>query len=231
MKLYAIRQYSFAEWEKVSNEQIDNGVYESEEDTMQIVWKDGAVCTDIMANGKRLVPILRKIENTLVAAGLAGDGESAILGGWFGAWADSLVDPRDKKYFCWAYDGKYDREQGHWSYSWGIEQIDEDRWYIFLNLATASNGVQEHLREVQEERRREAEKLAEVKTMDEHDEMENIHGDVAKIWYRGADAEMADNFPVLWEIVRDGEEDAPRKLHRSNYIHATQLLEGCGYIW
>lgn len=231
MKLYAIRQYSLTEWEKVSNEQIDNGVYESEEDTMQIVWQDGAVCTDITANGKRIVPILRKIENTLAAVGLAGDGESAILGGWFGAWADSLVDPRDKKYFCWAYDGKYDREQGHWSYSWGIEQIDDDRWYIFLNLATASNGVQEHLREVQEERRREAEKLAEVETMDECDEMENIHGDVAKIWFHGADAEMADNFPVLWEIISDGEEGAPRKLHRSNYIHTTHLLEGCGYIW
>lgn len=231
MKLYAIRQYSLGEWEKVTNEQIERDALETVEDTMQIVWKDGAVCTDIMANGKRLVPILRKVEATLQAVGLAGDGENAILGGWFGAWADSLVDPRDKKYFCWAYDGRQDIENGCWSYSWGIEQIDGDRWYIFLNVATASNGVQEHLRKLQEERRRDAEKLAEVATMDECDEMENIHGDVAKIWYRGADAEMADNFPVIWEIVRDGEEGTPRKLHRGNYTHTTSLLESCGYIW
>lgn len=172
MKLYAIRQYSLSEWEKVSDEQN-----EPMEDTMQIVWHDGAVCTDIMANGKRLVPILRKIEKTLVAAGLAGDGESAILGGWFGAWADSLVDPRDKKYFCWAYDGKYDREQGHWSYSWGIEQIDEGRWYIFLNVATASRADEQIARRI-EERKQERQSAA--------------------LWYCDGDEEDAQTMLAAW---------------------------------
>lgn len=173
MKLYTIRQYSLAEWERVSDEQT-----EPMEDTMQIVWKDGAVCTDITANGKRLVPILRKVEATLVAAGLAGDGESAILGGWFGGWADALTDRFERKYFCWAYDGRQDIENGCWSYSWGIEQIDDDRWYIFLNLATASSGVAEHIARKIEERKQERRSAA--------------------LWYCDGDEEDAQTMLAAW---------------------------------
>ena len=137
MKQYPIRQYTAQEWDSLTDESVyaDN--------TIDIVWSNGKVSMDIQATGKRIVPILRKIEKSMTEAGLAG--EEGIYAGWFGSWADSLTDSFDKRYFIWNYDGKQDRENGCWSYSWGIEQIDEERWYVFLNLATASTLPQRQM--------------------------------------------------------------------------------------
>lgn len=129
MKLYTVNQYTESEWEAHS----ETEEYTAEENVINIVWKEKAVCMDIMASGKRIVPILRKIEKAMQAAGLSGNGR--IYDGWFDAWADSLTDPSERKYFIWAYSGRGDAERGVWSYSWEIEQIDENQWYIFLNLA------------------------------------------------------------------------------------------------
>lgn len=136
MKAYQIKQYTPEEWDSIFEQGYENDSFSNHENEITLVWKDGAVCMDIQATGKRLVPILRKVENSLTLAGLAGN--DGILAGWFGAWADSLTDSSEKRYFIWNYDGKHDAENGNWSYSWGIEQIDDDMWYIFLNLATAS---------------------------------------------------------------------------------------------
>lgn len=135
MKLYEIKNYTPEEWDSYCDQQYDNGE-SPEENEITIVWHDGKACLDIQATGKRLVPILRKVEKALTEAGLAG--QDGIFAGWFGAWADSLTDSSEKRYFIWAYDGKRDMENGIWSYSWGIEQLDDNLWYIFLNLATAS---------------------------------------------------------------------------------------------
>ena len=140
MKAYKVEQYSRKEWDSKFETMYALGEFEDAEDTIQIVWDDGKVSMDIMANGKRLVPILRKVEKAMTDAGLAG--KEGIYAGWFGEWANVLADPRDKKYFDWHYTGKYDMENNNWSYSWGIEQIDGDRWYIYLNLATASTGLE-----------------------------------------------------------------------------------------
>lgn len=133
MKQYTVNQYTEAEYDAKLEAEYEADEFSSEEDVIDIVWMPTAVCMDIMANGKRLVPILRKIESSMTAAGLAG--ETGIYAGWFGSWADSLRDPFDRKYFIWSYDGRQDAEQGHWRYYWSIEQIDDERWYIFLNLA------------------------------------------------------------------------------------------------
>lgn len=133
MTKYIVKQYTEAEWNAKTEAEYESGEFINEEDVITIVWKKKAVCMDIMANGKRIVPILRKIEKAMTDAGLAG--ENSIYAGWFGEWANNLTDKIDKKYFIWKYDGRTDAERGIWSYSWEIEQIDEDRWYIFLNLA------------------------------------------------------------------------------------------------
>lgn len=129
MKEYKVNQYT----ERQYDAHTETDAYREEEDIINVVWKHDAVCMDIIANGRRIVPILRKIETSMTTAGLAGG--NGIYAGWFGAWADSLRDRFDRKYFIWNYSGTLDRENGHWSYSWGIEQIDDDRWYIYLNLA------------------------------------------------------------------------------------------------
>ena len=133
MKQYKINQYTKRQYDARIDAQIERDELTFEENTITIVWSEKAVSLDIQATGKRIVPILRKIEASMTAAGLAGD--TGIYAGWFGSWADSLRDNFDKKYFIWSYDGRQDRENGHWSYSWGIEQLDADLWYIFLNLA------------------------------------------------------------------------------------------------
>ena len=127
MKTYKINQFTSEEFNTIDNE------YQWPEDEILIVEKPDAYCLDITANGVRLVPILRKIEAALTAAGLAGN--DGVYAGWFGQWADDLTDPSSRKYFCYQYSGAEDRRRGCWSYSWGIEQISEDRWYIFLNIA------------------------------------------------------------------------------------------------
>ena len=129
MKQYKVNQYT----ERQYDAHTETEAYSEEKNIINIVWKKSAVCLDIMADGVRIVPILRKVEASIDAAGLAGD--TGIYSGWFGAWADSLTDRTDRQYFIWSYDGRQDRENGHWSYSWGIEQLDADLWYIFLNLA------------------------------------------------------------------------------------------------
>lgn len=126
-KLYKINQFTAEQWDTIEYD------WNEHEDEIVIIEKKDAWCMDITANGKRIVPILRKIEEAMTAAGLAG--ETGIYAGWFGEWANELTDRRDRKYFIWDYSGRSDRERGCWSYSWGIEQIDEDRWYIFLNIA------------------------------------------------------------------------------------------------
>ena len=102
------------------------------ENELLLVVTPSAYCLDIEATGKRVVPILRKIETTLTAAGLAG--QAGIFAGWFGQWAEDLTDRSQRKYFLWNYSGEEDRRRGVWSYSWGIED-HEGSWYIFLNLA------------------------------------------------------------------------------------------------
>lgn len=148
MKRYTVKQYTETEYDAKCEAAYAADDFNTEDDVITIVWKEKAVCMDIMANGKRLVPILRKIEESMTEEGLAG--ESGIYAGWFGSWADSLRDPFDKKYFIWDYDGRQDMEQGHWSYSWGIEQIDDDRWYIFLNLARPEETTSEHTEQPEE---------------------------------------------------------------------------------
>ena len=136
--LYTIKQYTRYAWDTMT-EDPEKYDYDTIENVLEIVWDKTIARLDIMATGKRIVPILRKIERTLRNAGLAHDDSDDhtpyVFDGWFNAWADSLTDPREKQYFIWSYDGKTDRENGHWSYSWGIEQLDENTWYIFLNLA------------------------------------------------------------------------------------------------
>ena len=134
-KLYKINQFTAAEWDSIEYD------WNEHEDEIVIIEKKDAYCMDITANGKRIVPILRKIEEAMTAAGLAG--ETGIYAGWFGEWANELTDRRDRKYFIWNYSGQSDRERGCWSYSWGIEQIDEDRWYIFLNIAKPQEETEE----------------------------------------------------------------------------------------
>lgn len=150
MKRYTVKQYTETEYDAKCEAAYAADDFSTEDDVITIVWKEKAVCMDIMANGKRLVPILRKIEESMTEEGLAG--ESGIYAGWFGSWADSLRDPFDKKYFIWNYDGRQDMEQGHWSYSWGIEQIDDDRWYIFLNLERPEETTKDHTEQVEEKK-------------------------------------------------------------------------------
>ena len=230
MKTYPVINYTLKEWEDKADLDSETGNYEEMEDEIIIVWEDGVACLDIMANGKRIVPILRKIEKALSAVGLSGDSETAIFGGWFGSWADSLTDPVEREYFDWNYPGKYDAEQGNWSYSWGIEQIDDGRWYVFLNISTCSHHVDEHIKQAIKAKQQAKEDLEAVKTM-ECDEMESIHGNIAKIWYKPEDAEQSDSFPAMWEIWRDGEKPEKRTFHHTTYGNAIKTLEHCGYIW
>ena len=132
-QIYGIRNYTAAQWDTICEDMIENDGISFPEDTIEIVWGNGAARLDITANGKRVVPIMRKIEKTLQAAGLSGDGH--VFDGWFGPWADSLTDRTDRKYFLWHYYGDEDRRRGCWSYSWGIEQINDDQWYLYLNIA------------------------------------------------------------------------------------------------
>lgn len=134
-KMYKINQFTAEQWDGIEYD------WNEHEDEIVIIEKKDAYCMDITANGKRIVPILRKIEEAMTAAGLAG--ETGIYAGWFGEWANELTDRRDRKYFIWNYSGQSDRERGCWSYSWGIEQIDEDRWYIFLNIAKPQEETEE----------------------------------------------------------------------------------------
>jgi len=135
MNQYKVIRMSEAQFNAVED-------YPAQENEIFILTRPGCICMDITAEGVRVVPILRKIEATLTAAGLAG--ESGPLAGWFGEWANELTGSySDRKNFIWEYSGRSDRERGCWSYSWGIEQIDETRWYIFLNVATAPNGQPE----------------------------------------------------------------------------------------
>lgn len=146
-KLYKINQFTVEQWDGIEYD------WNEHEDEIVIIEKKDAYCMDITANGKRIVPILRKIEEAMTAAGLAGD--TGIYAGWFGEWANELTDRRDRKYFIWNYSGRSDRERGCWSYSWGIEQIDEDRWYIFLNIAkpqdVPSDNIEEYIDTTKEE--------------------------------------------------------------------------------
>lgn len=136
MKTYPINHYTEQQWEDKFEQDYARGEFATDENEITMVWKDGVACMDIQATGKRIVPILRKVEKALTDAGLAGD--DGLYAGWFGAWADSLTDRFDKRYFIWNYDGKADAENGNWSYSWGIERLADDLWYVFLNIATAS---------------------------------------------------------------------------------------------
>lgn len=223
--MYQVKQYTDTEWEEKFNAEYESGEMENVEDQINIVWNGKAACMDITANGKRLVPILRKIEKALRGAGLSGDNGEYVFSGWFDSWADALVNPADRKYFVWNYDGKQDRENGHWAYSWGIEQISDDQWYIFLNIATASR-VDEYIREKLEEK----ETGKAVEKM-EYETMENLYGCIAKIYFNGPDAEQSDNFPVLWEITYDGKETSERKIHKDMYIPAINHLGRLGYIF
>ena len=133
-KMYKINQFTEEQFDQFEE-------YGWCDDEIVIIEKKDAYCMDITANGKRIVPILRKIEESLTKAGLAGD--NGIFAGWFGEWANELTDRSSKKYFIWNYSGKSDRERGCWSYSWGIEQIDDDLWYIFLNIAKPQQETEE----------------------------------------------------------------------------------------
>lgn len=133
-KLYPVMQYSESAWSAL----CESDDHEVQNDVVTVVWKKKAVCLDIMASGQKVVYILRRLEASLQAVGLSGSGK--VYDGWFGAWADSLTSRTDRKYFIWSYDGKEDAKQGRWSYSWSVERIDDDQWYIFLNLARESSN-------------------------------------------------------------------------------------------
>lgn len=120
-KLYKINQYTEDQFNRAEDE------FAWPEDEILIIEKRDAYCMDITAHGKRIVPILRKIEESM--AGLAG--ENGVYAGWFGEWANSLTNRQDRKYFIWNYSGR----NGCWSYSWGIEKLYDGLWYIFLNIA------------------------------------------------------------------------------------------------
>lgn len=227
MKNYTVKQYSKEEWESKFEADYAADNFETEYNEISIVWEGNVARLDIMAEGKRIVPILRKIEKALTENGLSG--ENGVFGGWFDQWADALVNPFDKKYFIWNYDGRQDAENGHYSYSWGIESTSEDTWYIFLNIATASE-CGEYIREKIAEK---AQQTADEKAVENmvFETMENIDGDLAKIYFLPADAEKADNFPVLWEIEYADDLPHERRIHHDTYNKALGHLERCGYIW
>lgn len=161
MKQYKVTQMSEALWNTIED-------YDWPEDEILVIEKKDAYCMDITANGKRIVPILRKIEKAMTDAGLAG--ESGVYAGWFGEWANSLTDRQDRKYFIWNYSGRQDIENGCWSYSWGIEQIDDDRWYIFLNIAkpqddTPSDNVDVYIEKPTEDTEKPTETTTEAKAL------------------------------------------------------------------
>ena len=196
-KLYKINQFTAAEWDSIEYD------WNEHEDEIVIIEKKDAYCMDITANGKRIVPILRKIEEAMTAAGLAG--ETGIYAGWFGEWANELTDRRDRKYFIWNYSGQSDRERGCWSYSWGIEQIDEDRWYIFLNIAKP----QEETEETETTNTTDTEEEEEEQTMKPEVIFSRIREEVEarterSAWSRGVTAYALDLVDELEEATEGG---------------------------
>lgn len=227
MKGYTVKQYSKEEWDAKSEADYEAENFDTEYNVISIVWEGKVARLDIQAEGKRLVPILRKIEKALQENGLAD--ENSVFSGWFDQWADALCNSFDKKYFLWSYDGRQDAENGHYSYSWSIEQTSDDSWYIFLNVATASE-CGEYIREKVAEK---AQQTADEKAIENmvFETMENIDGDLAKIYFSAADAERSDDFPVLWEIEWNDNEIHERRIHHSTYNRAINHLDRCGYIW
>lgn len=165
MKQYKINQFTVEQWDSIEYD------WNEHEDEIVIIEKKDAYCMDITANGKRIVPILRKIEKSMTDAGLAGD--DGIFAGWFGEWANELTDRSSRKYFIWNYSGKSDRERGCWSYSWGIEQIDDDLWYIFLNIAKPQQETEE-AQETKEEIEEEETTMKNTKSMTKSEAIREI---------------------------------------------------------
>lgn len=217
-KLYKINQFTAEQWDAIEYD------WNEHEDEIVIIEKKDAYCMDITANGKRIVPILRKIEEAMTAAGLAG--ETGIFAGWFGEWANELTDRRDRKYFIWDYSGRSDRERGCWSYSWGIEQIDEDRWYIFLNIAKPQEETEEtETTAPAEEQTTETETEEEEETMKPEVIFSRIREEVEarterSAWSRGVTAYALDLVDELEEATEGGYFDlsdleAPKLIDRA----------------
>ena len=118
MKEYKTRFMTQAEFDGYED-------YPVSENTILFVLSEKALCMDITATGKRIFPILRKMESSLKAAGY--EDHAA----WFTGWIEQYEDTGE---IDWNYSGAEDRKRGCWSYSWGFEQYD-GCWYIFLNLA------------------------------------------------------------------------------------------------
>ena len=194
-KLYKINQFTAEQWDSIEYD------WNEHEDEIVIIEKKDAYCMDITANGKRIVPILRKIEEAMTAAGLAG--ETGIFAGWFGEWANELTDRVDRKYFIWNYSGQSDRERGCWSYSWGIEQIDDDRWYIFLNIAKPQEETEET-----EEQTTDTEEEEEEKTMKQYKVSSN----------RVCDGQKVENITCSMEIAQQLAESAKEAGHTNIMI-------------
>lgn len=236
-KLYKINQFTAAEWDAIEYD------WNEHEDEIVIIEEKDAYCMDITANGKRIVPILRKIEEAMTAAGLAG--ESGIFAGWFGEWANELTGSYfDRKNFIWDYSGRSDQERGCWSYSWGIEQIDDDRWYIFLNIAKPQE-------ETEETETEETTAPAEAQTTDtdteEEEEAQNMKPEVIfprireevearterSAWSRGVTAYALDLVDELEEATEGGYFDlsdleAPKLVDRALLNGATDWNQ---YSW
>ena len=194
-KLYTVKQFTAAQYDALPE-------YPAEENEILIIRKPGALCMDITAEGVRVVPILRKIEATLTAAGLAG--ESGPFAGWFGEWANSLTSRQDRKYFIWNYSGLEDIRNGVWSYSWGIEQQDDSLWYIFLNIA------------VNDEEPKEVEPVSVFNTIRQEVEARTTRG----AWSHGVEAYALELVDELEEAAEGGYFDlsdlvAPKLVHRA----------------
>ena len=155
-KLYKINQFTSQEWDAIEYD------WDAHEDEIVIIEKKNKYCMDITANGKRIVPILRKIEESMTKAGLAG--ENGVFAGWFGEWANSLTNRQDRKYFIWNYSGRQDIDNGCWSYSWGIEELDDGLWYIFLNIAKPQQEATEEPQETEEQTTKEEKSMESAKS-------------------------------------------------------------------
>lgn len=119
--------------------------YDYKENEILFVETDDAWRMDITATGKQLLPILRKISDTIKKSAdfdIPADIATEYAEGWFDNWID--VYQNDKDNFQYSYSGKEDRAAGNWSYSWGIEPYDNN-WYIYLNIAKPQEAQNENV--------------------------------------------------------------------------------------
>ena len=118
---FPIRTWTREEWD---NRPEDRDT-DLDWNVIDIVETDKAYRMDIQADAKRMLPFMEKM-----ARSLAGH---PALDCWFGPWAEALREA--PQCMVWNYSGAEDMENGCWTYSWGIEWLDDSAIYAFLNVA------------------------------------------------------------------------------------------------